>query len=92
MKQKEVTGNLSKINLIYFSPKERTFCQKCQKPVGLMTLSSATNFYQTEVERIYLLIDRGNLHSIQNQREELMICSDSLFAFLKTRNATVKAE
>ena len=83
MKEKEVTGNLNKINFVYFSPKTRMFCPKCQKSVGLMTFSSATNFYQTEVERIFLLIDRGKLHPIQSNRDELMICSDSLFAFLK---------
>jgi hypothetical protein len=83
MKGKEVMSNLNKINLVYLSPKTRTFCPKCQKPVGLMTFLSATNFYPTEVERIYRLIEREKLHLIQNNQDELMICSDSLFAFLQ---------
>ena len=83
VKQKKVMSNLKKINLVYFSPKRRTFCPKCQKSVGLMTFSGATSIYQTEVERIYLLIQLGKLHPIQNQQGELMICSDSLFAFFE---------
>lgn len=82
-------GKLNKLNLTNFRTESTALCPKCQKLVGLTSLSKTTDFYKTEVERIYLLIYRGKLHPIHNRRGEVMICNDSLFTFFEQRETQI---
>lgn len=81
----EITPQTTRVRSTPFRTKNRALCLSCQKPVALMSIESATEFYKTNVYEIKFLARNIILHPVHNNRGELMICTDSLFTFFEQR-------
>jgi hypothetical protein len=65
------------------------WCHVCEKPVGLLTFSAAAAAFNTDVQDIGFLADRGEIHRLYNRYAELMICRDSLVECFDRRQTRI---
>jgi hypothetical protein len=81
----DLTALTPRVRATPFRTENRAFCPTCQKPVDLMSIEKTAEFYKTNVEEIKSLTHNTVLHPIHNNRGNLMICAESLFAFFERR-------
>jgi hypothetical protein len=88
----QVGGHLSEIsyrksnsNTIYLRRSGFAFCPVCEKPVGLLSFDAAAELFKTNVPDIESLAGRGELHRVHNRNGVVLICSDSLFTCINSR-------
>jgi hypothetical protein len=65
------------------------WCHVCKKPVGLLSFSAAAAAFNTDLQDIGFLADRGEIHRLHNRYAELMICRDSLFECFDRRETRI---
>ena len=62
-----------------------SYCPRCDKVVELLSFDEAARAYNTDLQDITWLAEKGSLHRLHNRRAYLMICGPSLFNVFENR-------
>lgn len=68
---------------------DSTFCPVCKKLVQLMTFGESAKFSGWDIEEITAKARGGLLHRLHNRKADVMICTDSLFAWFENADTKV---
>ena len=61
------------------------FCPVCSKQVELISFNDAADLFNTDLQDIQFLTDRGEVHQVHNRKGKLMVCTVSLFECFDSR-------
>jgi hypothetical protein len=54
------------------------YCAKCEKTVAMLNLDAATIETGIRTTEVFYLLESGEIHSIETNSGQLLICKDSL--------------
>ncbi len=69
------------LTLIRLSRNTRFFCPDCQTETAHLTIFQAAKALAVSEKDIFRLADTGQIHSIETEQGQLLICADSVSAF-----------
>lgn len=61
------------------------FCPRCDRVVELLSFSQAAKSFNTDLQDIVLLAEKGDLHRLHDRRAMIRVCERSLFDFFESR-------
>jgi len=65
--------------------KGSAFCPRCDEVVELLSYGAAARSYNTDLQDVTWLADKGCLHRLHDRRGNLMICGRSLAYVVENR-------
>jgi hypothetical protein len=81
----EISYCKSNSDTIYLRRLGFAFCPVCEKPVELLSFDAAAELFKTNVRDIESLAEGSELHRVHNRKGLVLICSDSLFTCINSR-------
>jgi hypothetical protein len=82
---REISNSKSSSDKIYLRRSGVAFCPVCGKLVELLSFDAAAELFNTNVQDIETLAQGGDLHRVHNRKGIVLICSDSLFKCINSR-------
>jgi hypothetical protein len=62
------------------------YCAKCEKIVAMLNLDDATIETGIRTREVFYLLESGEIHSIETNNGQLLICRDSLLKVYKNES------